>query len=727
MVDRACAAWQSEEEEEEEEESEDEDDDEEDEDEYSDEDEEEEEEEDDDDDDDDDRDDDVRPPTHPHTPCTHLARPAPRRLSVGGHVHVTVQAGPEDMVLSPDPGENHFSVMVYRLVVVAYFILLPSYFWYRWLYTIEWDVPYRMYYQTTVCVAEMFGAICVMMLAVIRFPQPWAYNQTPPDVHPKVKPRYIVHICVPCYNEPSEIVFATCEAALALRHPWAKIHVYMLDDGKNLEREKKVMLMGNDRFMYIARNKYPGVPIHGKAGNINNVLKFVIFAKKVPRDNDIVIIFDADMKAHPNFLSHVLPYLELDPQTALVQTPQHFFNVDHTGDVFNHQNSTFFFGCQTGLDAWRATVCCGTNFAVRAAPLAAIGWFPTESITEDFLLSLKLTASGWHCRYHGHVLTTGEAPEDLRQIFKQRSRWCTGCFQVFFQVETFMWVRQLPAIQMLCYFNSIMGYLSTIICFPVFLIVPVVSVYTKTHPVKELTTVLVILWIGYFISLVAVVEMMPRTFSRFTGFLGSKVNYIMWWCFVKAMWKAVRGRLGLKKIVFKVTEKKGDGKAPKEEKKQGLLDEKKGSGLSDAEVAVMYGLVDANGEYDEDAVQALQEQLAEAAGAQDEQRDSTKHDMIFHWVVFVSGFIVAVAGGVSKTLDTLQWGWDNTVLANISVAWVIINMVPFGMALGYAYLPHNKNVHGLLVSLSWTIYAMCVLFCVGAMITKVAYGNPRFM
>jgi hypothetical protein len=30
--------------------------------------------------------------------------------------------------------------------------------------------------------------------------------------------------------------------------------------------------------------------------------------------------------------------------------------------------------------------------------------------------------------------------------------------------------------------------------------------------------------------------------------------------------------------------------------------------------------------------------------------------MIFHWVVFVSGFIVAVAGGVSKTLDTLQWG-----------------------------------------------------------------------
>ena len=69
------------------------------------------------------------------------------------------------MALSPDPGENAFGIMVYRLIVVSYFILLPSYFWYRWLYTIEWDVAYRMYYQTTICVAEMFGAVCVMMLA----------------------------------------------------------------------------------------------------------------------------------------------------------------------------------------------------------------------------------------------------------------------------------------------------------------------------------------------------------------------------------------------------------------------------------------------------------------------------------------------------------------------------------------------------------------------------------
>ena len=33
--------------------------------------------------------------------------------------------------------------LFYRMVVVSFFAICPSYFWYRWLYTIEWDLPYR--------------------------------------------------------------------------------------------------------------------------------------------------------------------------------------------------------------------------------------------------------------------------------------------------------------------------------------------------------------------------------------------------------------------------------------------------------------------------------------------------------------------------------------------------------------------------------------------------------
>ena len=95
----------------------------------------------------------------------------------------------EALVPMPEEGDDdsnqEFSKMVYRGIVLAYFVLLPSYFWYRWLYTIEWDVPYRMYYQTTVCVAEMFGAICVMILAVSAAPRRRAADPRPRARRPR--------------------------------------------------------------------------------------------------------------------------------------------------------------------------------------------------------------------------------------------------------------------------------------------------------------------------------------------------------------------------------------------------------------------------------------------------------------------------------------------------------------------------------------------------------------
>ena len=85
-----------------------------------------------------------------------------------------------------------------------------------------------------------------------------------------------------------------------------------------------------------------------------------------------------------------------------MQTPQHFYNVVPHADIFNHHNLTFYQAMQPGLDAWGSTVCCGTNFVARASCLYTVGYFPTESITEDYLLSLKLATAGadleavWH-------------------------------------------------------------------------------------------------------------------------------------------------------------------------------------------------------------------------------------------------------------------------------------------------------------------------------------------
>lgn len=49
---------------------------------------------------------------------------------------------------------------------------------------------------------------------------------------------------------------------------------------------------------------------------------------------------------------------------------------------------------------------------------------PTYTLTEDFALGMALKMYGWHCRYVQEYLAIGEAPDQIRNCYQQRSRWC---------------------------------------------------------------------------------------------------------------------------------------------------------------------------------------------------------------------------------------------------------------------------------------------------------------
>jgi Glycosyl transferase family group 2 len=66
----------------------------------------------------------------------------------------------------------------------------------------------------------------------------------------------------------------------------------------------------------------------------------------------------------------------------------------------------------------------GTNFLIRAAAFREAGWSPEYTLTEDFALGMVLKMNKWHCRYVEEYLAVGEAPEQVRNCFQQRSRWC---------------------------------------------------------------------------------------------------------------------------------------------------------------------------------------------------------------------------------------------------------------------------------------------------------------
>ena len=61
---------------------------------------------------------------------------------------------------------------------------------------------------------------------------------------------------------------------------------------------------------------------------------------------------------------------------------------------------------------------------VRSNALLEVGGSPTWTLTEDYALGMELKKFGWHCRYVQEYLAIGEAPDQIRNCYQQRSRWC---------------------------------------------------------------------------------------------------------------------------------------------------------------------------------------------------------------------------------------------------------------------------------------------------------------
>ena len=61
---------------------------------------------------------------------------------------------------------------------------------------------------------------------------------------------------------------------------------------------------------------------------------------------------------------------------------------------------------------------------MRSNALLEVGGSPTWTLTEDYALGMELKKYGWHCRYVQEYLAIGEAPDQIRNCYQQRSRWC---------------------------------------------------------------------------------------------------------------------------------------------------------------------------------------------------------------------------------------------------------------------------------------------------------------
>jgi len=256
----------------------------------------------------------------------------------------------------------------------------------------------------------------------------------------------LVDVLICTYNEEQAILERTIIGALGMDYP--NYRVWVCDDGRRLwlqelcdrhgcgyitREDNKNAKAGNINNALRHLSTSPKLPDESaKAGNINNALRHISTAPLLP---DFICILDADFVPKRQLLTRTLALMR-EPDVGVVQTPQHFFNPDpiqrnlSLARVWPDEQRYFFDIVMASKDAWGGAFCCGTSSLLRFAPLMQIDKFPTSSVTEDYLISLRLAEVGYRTIYLNEPLSLGLAPEGLKEYITQRSRWALGFMQI---------------------------------------------------------------------------------------------------------------------------------------------------------------------------------------------------------------------------------------------------------------------------------------------------------
>jgi cellulose synthase (UDP-forming) len=284
--------------------------------------------------------------------------------------------------------------------------------------TLDWVFSWSFFALEAAALVSSLSAFTILSRTTSRTDEVEANGEW---WEPALPPR--VAIMIATYNETQEVLERTIAGAQVSDH--ANCEVLVLDDGR---RDWLREFCHERQVRYLRRPDNKG----SKAGNINHALGVLANDEEQPR---FIAVLDADFVPHRDFISRSLALFHAS-DVGLVQTPQHFFNADpiqHNLGLsrsYPDEQRFFFDHLQPSRDAWDIAFCCGTSSVIRWEAVQAVGGFPTESITEDFMLTLVLQAAGYRTVYLNEALTEGLAPEGLKEYVTQRARWCLGLMQI---------------------------------------------------------------------------------------------------------------------------------------------------------------------------------------------------------------------------------------------------------------------------------------------------------
>ena len=203
------------------------------------------------------------------------------------------------------------------------------------------------------------------------------------------------------------------------------IDVYVLDDSNDPDRRGIVDGISERRGYVVLRRE---ARVGYKAGAINNWLQ------RYGSYYDYFVVLDADSLIPKDWVQQCLLYAE-HPSNRNIAIFQGLVNIWNLDEKFTRTLAPIHLISQ---DEWErkmanyldAVIFYGHNALLRMRPVLEVQGFPTEYVSEDFALAVRLADQGYHSRFV--PLHTYEAlPVNVRGFVKRQNKWTRGAMEFF--------------------------------------------------------------------------------------------------------------------------------------------------------------------------------------------------------------------------------------------------------------------------------------------------------
>ncbi|MBW2995251.1 glycosyltransferase family 2 protein [Candidatus Woesearchaeota archaeon] len=228
----------------------------------------------------------------------------------------------------------------------------------------------------------------------------------------------IVSVIIPAYNEEATIA-ETARSVLNLNYPHDKLELIMVNDGS---KDRTLEMMEKIKNRYLTRDIR--IISHNNMGKAASMNKAIRQAK-----GRYFACLDADSFVDKGNLKKMIAMFQKDPQLSIV-TPAMKVKEPKTWlqkfQRLEYLTTILFARIMGHFDM--IYVAPGPFSVYKKSIVKKLGGFEAGNLTEDMEIAYRMQKNNYKIRQCFDAYVHTIAPENLRELYKQRNRWYKGGF-----------------------------------------------------------------------------------------------------------------------------------------------------------------------------------------------------------------------------------------------------------------------------------------------------------